>query len=511
MLWGAPWSVPWGGHEEQFTALAVAPLPGGVRVGVKPQLNYDQFARLVVDGLAQGAPRWCPSDAQSSFAGVYDQAAGTHLVNIVPQGDWPGSDIDYTPQVLFFLAGRADRAYIEITAAPTFESYGETGQLTAWSIAGAKRFANCRPVVNRPTWGQCDLTLVDVTGTRTVQLLLDGRVLAAGSRSGDGVITLAAVNDSGVTGQVTVAYTGDVMTGACLIGRWPASYYIRRQLGGGTAVYENIYDDGRATLFHWRSPVLAAGTWTLAVYQRSETAGLGSSASRSVVIVAPPVAPGAPALTVPVPAPPTIQFAASGTSTYNVYDSAATGLLDTDVVSATIPAGTGTIVYELPAISPTFTGIRYLLIRAVAGGVEEGNLQVLEIEYAAGAVVTPRPPVPGISAAVQTVTRTLTVSVSINTAGQRAAAATVELFVFALGGAPNYAVPTGTAAVPAGIGDVINVNIVGIAPADGWFMFAVRTKTAGGVQSGNTEQYGPVRLGYNAGAAASSFTARPGV
>ncbi len=56
--------------------------------------------------------------------------------------------------------------------------------------------------------------LTDTAGTRTVDLYknsdgLEENKVASGSLAGDGTITLAAVNDSGLTGAVDVAYTAD--------------------------------------------------------------------------------------------------------------------------------------------------------------------------------------------------------------------------------------------------------------------------------------------------------------
>lgn len=55
-------------------------------------------------------------------------------------------------------------------------------------------------------------SLVDAAGTRTLSLYADAgrtQLVAEGTRAGDGVMALDEENDSGLTGSVTIAYTGD--------------------------------------------------------------------------------------------------------------------------------------------------------------------------------------------------------------------------------------------------------------------------------------------------------------
>jgi hypothetical protein len=207
-----------------------------------------------------------------------------------------------------------------------------------------------------------------------------------------------------------------------------------------------------------------------------------------------------------------IQFQASATlgATYNCYDSNASGILDVDTIANTRGSGSGSLLHTLPALTDlSFTGIRYVLIRAT-NGTEEKNVQILEIEYSSGSVITPRPPIPGIGQNITTSGRTLTVPFTLDTSEQKAAAATVEIFLFAVGASPNYAVADASIAVAAAVGTVIQGTISVTAGSNVDRMWAIRSKTAGGVQSNNTETYGPVRLTNAIPADPASFTVREG-
>jgi hypothetical protein len=89
------------------------------------------------------------------------------------------------------------------------EAGDASNQLSAWSILGANS--------GNTNAGVLYWSLTNSGTTRTVDLYKnsDGAAenkVATGYRTGDGVIILAAANDSGITGTVTVAYSGDDTT-----------------------------------------------------------------------------------------------------------------------------------------------------------------------------------------------------------------------------------------------------------------------------------------------------------
>jgi hypothetical protein len=390
-------------------------------------------------------------------------------------------------------------------------AYSESGQLTGWSLAGVKRFTNCYPAEFRPTWGMLDCSLTDAGGTRTVVLSMRGLTVAQGSRVGDGAITLAEANDSGISGSVTVAYTGDAPAAKVVI-RFPAKVRFHYKTSQFTApnfprtAEGEIFDDGYSNAFTFRSAKLAAGTYYVVSHQvdedGNESSGLFAGGD-SLAIVAPPEPPTSLAYASGDSTNTVVQWTASATSgaTYNIYDSLDGLEMDLSTPNHTHIAGAGTLTQALASIGAGFAGKRYILVRAVKTGVEEGNMAILEIEYVSGARVAPRPNAPLIGRDITVSGRTLTIPVVIDITNQKAATATVKLFVYAPGGSPNYAAPDATATVGTAMGSLITTNaaktrlvLTYAAGSDMTRLCQIRSVTAGGVQSENTEVYGPFRL-----------------
>lgn len=522
MHWGSYWSGRWGDPEDMLAVwqdkAMFADFRDGARATFDVVSGYEQFYRFVLDGVPSGPPIMGRAGQINQLTGLYESTDTSHALSVVPQGDWPGEEVDVSGQQIHFISGRADRLYAQLTAVPTIFSYGDSGQLTSWVLTGLKRFTNTRPYTNWRNWAQLDLTLTNSAGDRTVALKLNGLTICTGTRTGDGSITLTD-SGYGVSGSVAVTYTGDVTSGAYVIGRWAERYAVHYRTGadwgGGDfprTAESYLLDDGHANTFDWRSASLAAGTYKLTVHQRDENTNESTgTTTTAVTLVTPPGAAGMPVYSSGGAAATIISFSASSTvgATYNIYDSAATAQLDLSVIAATHIAGTGTLTQTLAAISGTYTGLRYVLIRALNGGVEEGSLNVLSIEYSSGAVIPPRPPRPGVRQAVTVSGRQITVTVSVDHVEQAGTPATVELYVVATGAAFNYA----SAQASATIGTTVNgMSITTLSYTHGSNAdvdFAVRTVTSAGTQSNNTERYGPVRL-TTALPSDPTFTARGG-
>lgn len=505
MIPGFPTTCPPGDHEDFIEALECQDIGGGLRARFTPREDYGQVYRLLIDGLPASPPLYCAAEEPAELRGPYELGGVDHVAAVAPMGDWFDDSLDLTPQLTLWEAARADRIYAEIDTQPAFAVYGVNSQLSSLALTGLQRFANCRPVEGRPTWGQLDLTIDDTAGTRTVELLLDGVVICSGSRVGDGSITLAEQNDSGVSGSVIIAYTGDVATGGYALIRWPAQlkiHYKTSTFSGGDfprTAEATLYDDGRSNTFRYRSDVLAAGSYYVVVHQVDECGNEGTgtqSGGAAVTVYAPPAKPGKAAYVSGDQSNTAINWTASATAavTYNIYDSGTSGILDLDAA----PVNTASTSATLASLAdPTFTGIRRILVRATKAGIEEGSTQILELEYASGAVIVARPPKPGVGKQVSTSGLTLTVPVTIDTAEQAVAAATVELFLFAVGASPNYSSADGTANVASAgssAGLVTKLNVSALASGAGLWMYAVRTKSAAGNQSQNAETYGPIQL-----------------
>lgn len=93
------------------------------------------------------------------------------------------------------------------TAKSVTEAGDAANQLSAWELYGAKSA--------RLGW-----ELTDATGDRTVRLFSNtnhDKVVAEGTRTGDGAVILYSKNESGITGKVTIAYSADDIDAANLV------------------------------------------------------------------------------------------------------------------------------------------------------------------------------------------------------------------------------------------------------------------------------------------------------
>ncbi len=268
MRFGQPWSCYWGDPENWINLESVKDFITGCKVTFSPitmPVDYPQYFKFVVDGRDQGAPFYMMAGQTSTITGNYTLSS-PHVFSIVGQGDWSTDQFDATLVQIAYLSTRATDIHLEITANPdeySIESSGTT-QFSSWALTGISRFANCRPSVLRPTWGEMDLTMTTVGGVHTVSLGLNGSILASGSRSGNGSITINDTAGTGISGTVSLTYTGDIASGAQFIAAFPAQYNIfYRSSGAWTGA--DFYTVSAAT---W-----SVGVATLTIGAHSLTVG----------------------------------------------------------------------------------------------------------------------------------------------------------------------------------------------------------------------------------------------
>lgn len=512
MLWGEPWGCFWGDPEELGMFLEAVDIGDGPRVrlrinadtktGTNPDLSiytqdYSQFVRLIVDGVAQSEYVWAPVGEMIELLGVWGSDTGDHVVSVQFNGDSCDPEINIPTQNDTFLIGREDRFKVTITTVRAIESIRESGQLTSWVLTGLQRYTNCMQDPLYANWASLDVTLEDDAGTRTVTLKCNGRTVASGSRAGDGSITLAEQNDSGLSGSVAVAYNADVTSGAEVVIRWPKKLAVHYKTSAFTApdfprtAEKYLNDDGWNNERTYRSPILAAGTYHIVVHQQddggNESAGLAGGGD-TVTLLTPPEPPTSLAYSSGGAAATVIQWTASttGGATYAIYDSGEDTVINMSAATATHIAGTGTLTQTLPAVSAGWTGTRRVIVRAVNGGVTEGNSNMLQMEYSNGFVIPARPAAPHAESTITVAGRKVTIPVNISVVDEsKATPAYVYLFMRAPGGSFDYDSPDDIVALAAAVGQAITQNAAGAAltvdythGSDALMEYAVRSATA---------------------------------
>lgn len=466
---------------------------GMVRIRFTPVTGYgDRFFHIYVNGKKSGIV-YAEEGKESEHVGLYDGAPDRVAVAIEDGGDW--SDLDYDPSFVAeeLEAGSANKIAARWAGRWTLEDYGDGGQLSSWTLTGLRRFSNLEPVTGKPTQGRLGIALTDATGTRTVVLYAGETPIASGSRSGDGAITLAEQNESGVAGTVTVAYSADIALadGAYVYARWPASYqihYSTSALSFPRTPEATTADDG-GNVFSYVSSSLSAGTYNVAVVAVSDT-GIADSAPTTpatVTIYSNPEAPTNLAYTSGGIAATVISWTASATTgvTYNVYDS---DIDEPTNLETPIATGVSALTYTLPDKTGQEPGTRRVVVRTVKSGVEEKNSNALAIEYdAAGVRVPARPNSPFIGKIEKTAGRTVTVIGSYDANGESGTATKLQLFIWADGGTPNYTTPDDEETLDTGVAGLKQATLAATIAVNGYYRLGIRAATVAGTQDVNTD------------------------
>jgi hypothetical protein len=254
----------------------------GAMVALRACEGYgDAFFGLVVEGKVQSVV-WLPEGELLTTQVVYDPDLAYHPISVVPLGDWPSDlDIDLTFPQFDFVADKGRSIQIDWDAVvESVDAYGDSGQFSGWNLTGLSRYANTRPVPGNRTQGKIDLSLTTSGGVHTLTLSINGQPVAAGSRTGNGLITLIALNNSGLGGVTTLNYSADFAQGAAfIVARWALEYevHIAPSLNFPRAPELAIVDPGRANRLSAKYTVPSTGTYAYLVRAITDTSIVGNA------------------------------------------------------------------------------------------------------------------------------------------------------------------------------------------------------------------------------------------
>ncbi len=209
-------------------------------LGYRPAINADQISGNVPVRPAPGCGnqywacgadnilssiRYIAEGDSYTFRVPLDLSKTAHSFFAEPLGPWTDlGGFDPTESALEFQIDRSSNVKVEWDAASEIiETLGDSGQLTNWHIDDFTRWATARRHDGLTTEGEMDVTLTKSGSTYTVTLSLHGQTLASGSR---GTANGLVVFSTGISGDVTIAYTADVTTGCVVVKRWAATYTV---------------------------------------------------------------------------------------------------------------------------------------------------------------------------------------------------------------------------------------------------------------------------------------------
>ncbi len=471
------------------------------------------YYATIVDGIVQDIS--IVGEGQTYAAPfTVDANRNSHIVTVAPNGDWPdGADVELTAQQTYDEAANGDSIELSWSAiSEVLQAWNDDDQFSGWTLSGVQRYTNCQ-ISDLPTRARINLRLTTTAGVHMLQLYSGATLVASGSRTGDGSITLAEQNDSGLSGSVTLAYTNDLAAAddAWVEVRWAASYEVHCATSLSfprtpeAVVYENGLDNFTAII----GP-LYTGTYSYLIRPITDT-GITSTTTTAGTISVPakPLPPGFPYLDDP-PGDWTatnIAFRCSldPSATYRVYDSALNQPTDFTTPVATVAAGVGPFAVTLPSLAAAAAGVRRVVVVAVVGGVEDTTRRSLRIEYdSSGDIVLPRPNAPEYSLnAISGLS--ITTKYTYSNANAAAVATEVQLFVLpeADWPAPDWSTPTSETSIASGGGTLSYT-----ASTAGWYKVSVRTKAANGSVSSNTTLIGPFYLSAEVPGAPGDLAAR---
>ncbi len=500
MRFGSPWSAGWGSPENHF--LYTIPDLSGMAASGNTYLPFRFKLRSGLDNAFVGLYRnaqfvknvFVP--ANSEYNAITDVPWGSQSMSVMPLRLGHLGDPSYADEKVVRVYEAVENACVTLQfsfvpkiVVPPLSDGGFTSN---WNLTGLQQGLNTALVQGHPAWGRLSLNLAVAAGNVTVTLSSSGTPVASGTAAIGGApftVTLAAQNNSGISGSVTVSNTVSNISNGTLDIRWPSSIQILRDtFDPPTTVRDTNAFNGISTIRWTESSDLAAGTYYYRTQPISDT-GIAGIQSASV-----------PITTIGRPAPPTNLAYASGNAaatvlnftpsttpgaTYRAYLATAIGgVLNLNDIQATAIANATAIT--LPPLSG-YPGTTYVVLRAVLAGVEERNLYILPLEFnSAGAFVPARPNSPGIQLETILITsgRSIQIKALYNTDHQTAVATSLQLFTRTPGTSYDFTTPAATASLnPGGTPGLQTATFNYTFPADSYYYLTGLAVTAAGTQS----------------------------
>lgn len=286
MFFGKVFSAGWGPSSDMILSVSgyygedrdPATFGGGFRARIRPCPEYrERYWAIFVNGLYLGRNYWIGATGDLEITlpvGHGNTLASLYVEDVGVQAEFDDETIQVlSMQARIFESQTANKIMLEwdnvgqYTLAP---AVGDSGnQVSGVTITGARRNLNVDSIADLPCRGRLYYAVLDVAGVRIVRWYAGGnKLVAEGSRTGDGALTCEAVNGSELSIACAVAYTSGIKQGdAWLDLKWPARYEIHYATSALTlprSPQDTLYDDGRNN-FVWIGPALAAGAYNIGI------------------------------------------------------------------------------------------------------------------------------------------------------------------------------------------------------------------------------------------------------
>jgi hypothetical protein len=502
----APVTVPSGNPEDFLTVFDIQNFNDGIgaRLTLQATSGYgNMYYVIIADGNRQ-ALVYLKEQTKTYANIIYNPNVTNHVISIACIGEWDTIPANCNLQIQQdnFTANKGNYAYLSFDAMTEVKSYDDSNQFSNWSLNGLDRYLTGYRVSGFSTQLQIDLVLSSILTVHTLELYLNGQVIATGTITGNGTITLVEANNSGLSGTVDLVHSVDLDYGTSHIrARYAKAYKVYLD-----SVYNStINDTGRGEVISTRIGPLASGTHSIQVRSISDTGIEGALSS---------------ALTVDIPARPEpvsnlqvisgnylstlITWLPSSTAgvSYNVYDSAINGPVN---LSSAVQNLVG-VNAVLPATSLE-AGFRRVIVSSSLAGIEDGSNRICNIEYDSnGNVIPSRPNNPSYKFNSITSGNKLIIDWYYDRIEEIGQAAKANLYIFS--GVPTIWNSPRAIENIGGSHSLLQGQLSATVDTNGMYNYSIRASTLSGILSSTEEYQGPVWLSTISPSVPTNLTAK---
>lgn len=353
MLYGKCFTAAFGPTDPEILSIKGSSFGGGIRAAilVRPQYRERYFA-IFVNAAFIGTV-WC--DISGLIETIVPRGVGSsigsfYLEDVGMNSGFAPTDIQYISMHArrqdALTANRIYMAWSNTTSYKLTTVKGDT-QLSSITITGALRGVNVENIQDMTARGRLYYSLVSVAGTYILRWWNGNKLVAEGSRVGNGSVTCAAFEDSGLSVTATIAYTTEVKKGAAFLDvKWPFKYQIHYSTS--TLTYprtpeDTVYDNGSSD-YSYITAALVAGTYNFNVVSVDDEGDIQAAPSAPtdspLLINGAPAAPTITAVSGTAAAGLTITFS-NGVAgcTYKLYYSVPNGPINEGLLASPTPIG----------------------------------------------------------------------------------------------------------------------------------------------------------------------------
>ncbi len=397
---------------------------------------------------------------------------------------------------------------------------GDT-QLTSITVTGAKRNVNVG-TTTRPTRGKLHYQILEVEdspGTYIVRWWSGTRLVAQGTRTGNGALTCTEINGSGLEVTCTLTYTADVKPGTAFIDvKWPLAYQVHYSPDALSypRTPEGLRADNGQDDYEFLTAELPPGTynWNILTIDDGNVVQSSSFPSTTPKVIN----------YIPLPVEE-VTFTGNAAAlelhwlpgeegcTYDIYSSLINEAINFGDYTNPAIESSSDVLYpylgarffgarffharflrsELQKVMPAiedYPGIFRFVIRATKDGIQEKTDKHYHVEFdEEGNIVYPRPNRASLQNITVTSALTLTVEGVLLTEEQVADAIAFDLFVVPEADEIDLTDPQASVTLDDAVVSVQRKEVSFTVPSAGWYKVAILARAANGSLSRTYYQY----------------------